>query len=71
MVLLCNVSAMKVCAKVVKFLLLLGLRVAADDIQGLCGIAAEIPWQAPPHALLFRCHHTGGEQEGRDATIFP
>lgn len=42
-----------------------GLWIATDDIQGLCGITAEIPWQAPSHAFLFRCHHTRGESVGR------
>ena len=41
-----------------------GLWITADDIQGLCGIAAEIPGQAPSHALLFRCHHARGERRG-------
>ena len=42
-----------------------GLWIAADDIQGLCGIAAEIPWQASSHVFLFRCHHARGESVGK------
>lgn len=59
---LCN------CSEIHPFL---GLWIATDDIQGLCGIAAEIPWQAPSHAFLFRCHHSRGERVAEGNTPLP
>lgn len=60
-----------VCINVVKCVPPSGLWIATDDIQGICGITAEIPWQAPSHAFLLRCHHARGERVGKgQATVF-
>lgn len=37
-----------------------GLRVAAHDVQGVCGVAAEVSHETPAHALLLGRHHAGG-----------